>query len=870
MAAAAVPRWKPNKDEQADLDAMNTAVARIKRHTPSDPYFLEIPQENGARYNHHPSQRYQWTRDTPFARNEKESLQYQTFHLYEQGKEMFEQHSTRLDEPVSIRQAGVRTGTPSTAPKTKISLAAYKKKQNAATATPELKAQKAGDVPGKQAAVKGPVERAKAETEEMLAAIAEAEPEAPQAQKKESQAPGKDLKRKREELEEYQRDGERGLAAAKRDVGPAAKKAKPVENEPTEGTVVQDTQQREPQRKLGAAATTHNIAVPSQSKADEKKLPPRLSPTMSPLLPARLSPLEESSAMSLPPRLTPTMPLNISKTLEDDVDVPSASQSSLPPAAEVEFQEDSKKNTSSKDTTKRKSPLPPRNGFRTASDSLAVRSEVTEKLLDATPKAQVPSKDGEVAAPKLEKTKAYNPGVSPILQKPRLLLKLKYRKSQASAIKRILNMRVAPYKNVPASNLDVSQSSANELRPASNEKAKEESKSGNDNVKGVAQKVGPAKKDRTTEKQPVAEKRPPMEKPSISNSAKQNPADKRPVAEKPPAIEKRKLPEEERHEPSAKRLKDEAAAARKGPSTPAQQVVESPSTAKAQLQATPSARNNLLAVAMARDRSQDSNSTQTPPAAADTPSTSTTSQPNGIARHASSQPSSKTAKEQAWAAEARQFGKLGKELKHAASAHQSNRMNGGTVSVIDQKLAAVKSIESFLSFMVGFCCGDEAGQAAEPRPHPPEIRNWQSLQGFQGFVKRNAEPFPALSGLTASLSVVFAQRALEIATQYHREDGISRPEIFMMQALLTKSAAEADAKLDVDILTDSFPKSWSQRARKNPPVKEKLEVGKLGGQYKLPIGLATSPIRAARAGCALLREWLDAEKINYSLKLKLD
>lgn len=868
MAAPARSRWKPNKDEQADLDAMNNAVARIQQHTPKDPYFLEIPQENRARYQHHQSQRHQWVRDTPFRSTEKESLQYQTFHLYEQGTEVFEQHSTRLEVDGSSRQGLTRTGTPSTAPKNKISLAAYKKKQNAAMTTPELNAQKVGDAPAKQAAVKGPVERAKAETEEMLAAVAESEQEVPPVAKKQTQAPVNDLKRKREE--------ESKVEAQNEHTEPATKKAKSLPDKPIEKPAVQNAQQR----KAGAAATTRDDVVSGTSKTDEQRLPPRLSPQLSPLLPDRLSPLPEaqSPSMELPPRLTPTIPNNIVKTLEAQKDSPPASQSADPAATHVKSKDQESMLTPSRKVadkiTKHKSPVPPRNGFRANTGSPAVRAEAEERLPSATsappPKGAQPSQvDDVVAKPKKSKT-SQSPPPPPVLQKPRLLLKLKYRKSQASAIERILKMRRAPDKRMLAPPPEASTQPAEDTKPAPVEKVSVEPKESASSVKGVAQKVGPAKREKKAEKPAVSEKRPP-EKPAISNSENPSTAEKRPVAEKEPATQKRKLPEEDRHDSPAKRKKDDVSTTRKEPSTPASQLLESPSGSKSQLQATPSAKNNLLAVAMARDKSQDSNSTQTPPpGTANTPTISSTSQPNGIARPPSSQPSSKTPRQQAWGVEARQFEKLGKELKHAATAHQNNKLPNSATSMTDKKLAAVKSIESLLCFLLGFVCLDEAGQAAEPRPHQPEIRNWQSLAGFQGFVKRNVEEFPALAGLNASLTVVFAARTLNIAAQYHRDGDstFSRENIMDTQSMQNKYAAEAEAKLDVDILMASFPKTWSQRT-KVLSSREKLEPSKLGGQFKLPINQSTSPVRAARAGCAMLREWLDANELNYSLKLKL-
>jgi hypothetical protein len=146
------------------------------------------------------------------------------------------------------------------------------------------------------------------------------------------------------------------------------------------------------------------------------------------------------------------------------------------------------------------------------------------------------------------------------------------------------------------------------------------------------------------------------------------------------------------------------------------------------------------------------------------------------------------------------------------------------------------------------------------------FRNWCSLNGFYVFVQRTTDAFEPLSGLVCALGVVFNARVLEISNL------VSDPpkqEILLEAALLlTRAVAGLEEKLDVDALQETFPRTWKKRTKKLP-LTDKLEPTKLAGPYKLPIGVATTPVRAARAGHAMLREWMDQEKIDYNLKLKL-
>lgn len=873
--------WRPDKDEQADLNAIDTALTRMRDHIPSDPYIMTIPQDDDAKYRHHyQAQALQWTFNAPFDfRTEHESVQYLTYHYYEPGKEMFLLHNSRqtYETPAtnegtsgkSRPSAGART--PNGAPKKKISLDAYKKKLNGERVAPENDGVKHGDTPSKQPAVKGPIERVKAETQEMLAAVAEEADEQQKAKRDKSPPEQGDLKRKRESVNtehvEGSRDGNDGA-------GPGSKKVK-VEGV-TPGT--NDLPMKGMRKDQRNAHTTDKLV--NGSKKDDESLPPRLSPGLPPRLspgpkpqsskspkatvsteddedrlppllsPPKVHPEKPSKQPTnddvdqdrLPPRLSPTLPDNIARTIEARAHFRSTSQSSDLSAPNSSSKEKTSKlspiRKSENGVTKHKSPAP-RNGFRANSSSPAVRSDVEHQTRAPETSAARGqsldlSQDDEIAVGKALKFRKQE-----YPDKATLLVRLKYKRARKEDIARILKMRPKPDRSM----LQASTAQPSKVPTIAEKKNHGERKDESlAKTKGVAQKVGPVKK----EKKVLAEEKP---------AAKQ--VEKQPErAEKRPPAEKRSLPDEERHDPPAKRKKSEEGERRKDPSTPAPRDVDSP---MAQKHVTPSTRKDLLSVAMKREQSQDSSATHTPPALTSTPSVGTNSQTNGISKPPSSQPSSKTPKQQAWEAEQRKLEVLGRELKHAATAHIN-----ASQSEHDQRMAAVKSVESFICYLLAFTCSDEAAAAADPR-QPPNYRHWKSLMGFYGFVKRHTEPFSPLYGLVNSLGVVFSCRILELGTQL--QDGPSQPTLLEIQHMLQKSATAAEEKLDIDMLQETFPKSWKDRTKKLA-AGERLDPTRLGGQYKLPLGLATTPIRAARAGNAMLREWMEKERLQYTLKLK--
>ncbi|KAK3072372.1 hypothetical protein LTR53_006950 [Teratosphaeriaceae sp. CCFEE 6253] len=309
------------------------------------------------------------------------------------------------------------------------------------------------------------------------------------------------------------------------------------------------------------------------------------------------------------------------------------------------------------------------------------------------------------------------------------------------------------------------------------------------------------------------------------------------------------------------------------PSTPVQPPLESPAlltSAQKSSQVTPALRkDHLFAVAMAREGSTEG-TVNTPSSGASStpvPANGTTLQPNGTNNRApSSQPAAMTPAQQAWETERKRLEVLGRDLKHAASAHAAKPKivpSDAGAPATERKLAAARSIESLLAYFLAFTAADEAALAAEPK-QSLNYRTWKSLLGFFAFVKHTCEPAPLLHGLACHLGVVFAAHILDIAQgKQAAQDAGADTHI-----VLIRSAKEADVALDCDALAEAFPKTWQQRSKATRRAGQ-LVPGAYQGEYKLPLGVQTSPVRAARAGYAMLEEWLATEKLEYEMKLRL-
>lgn len=878
--AASSAKWRPNKDEQADLAAIDAVVVRMKDFTPPDPWILTIPQDE-PRYHHSSrSQAEAWRAGGMHfdPRTDHESIQNQTFHYYEHGKDMYVlQNSQSVQEPAlnggSVRgRSGTGANTPNGPPKKKISLGEYKKKQTGGTLTPTANGVKGSESAANAGgALKGPIERVRAETEEMLAAVAESEDEAgPVQQGYAAKGQHKDLKRKRTEGAGSQQLTERSSTLNKiggNESGSLAEKgAEPPSKKARMSTTLHTAS--EGSEEVHTKQTSQTAATIADDKSGEEaastpRISPGMPPRLSPGMPQKLSPLREPADIrkgaesvaqevsALPARLSPTIPDNIARTLaarEHSRASPGSSSLSAPNSATKLKHGKLTPNKQAAGVTKRKSPVP-RNGFRASSTSPAIRSDgdnkpqPADRALGEESRGHTPTEDNPPV--KATKPTTITHGIR------RMLVKLKFKKARREDLRRITRLPSKAKRSMQDADALKQEDASIAVKPATKQAGIAEKSVP---IKGVAQKIGPVKKDK---------------KPVLAAKSEVEPQQE----DKQLGIEKRASNNNKETTDTPPTKTDEILKARKEskePSTPAQREVDSPLAPKSALQATPGKRKDLLSVTMRREQSQDSVTTHsTPPDVSTTPNVgSSTSQPNGIVKARSTQPSSKTPKQAAWETERKRLENLGRELKHAASARLSASQPDLSRPTVDQRMAAYMSVESFICYLLAFTCADEAAAAADPRQFPAYKQTWQTLQGYFGFVRKNAKPFPPLYGLVNSLGIVFNSHILELAIQSTPEGGSSRESILDTQAALQKCAAETEANLDIDMLQETFSQSWKARTKNLPPV-EKLTHTKLGGPYKLPINVATTPVRAARAGYAMLREWIEREKTDYELKLKL-
>ncbi|KAK5726383.1 hypothetical protein LTR17_012814 [Elasticomyces elasticus] len=1007
-----------SKDDQAELDALNVAVDRMREITRPDPYILTLPQDEPKYRHQYQHQAQQWVHHTPFEWKETERTQWQTFVYHEHGKDLFVLHAPRETKEAEGAKSKAAPGvdTPNAGPKKKISLNAYKKKQAEAGTPKALEAQavKTLDAPVKQAAVKGPMEQAKAETEEVLAAVKELET----VPLEEVIAPVKpDLKRKREEvLEPVKEDAQAvkppAVAQSHEDENAvnelATKKVRTVALPPTPAAETKAPSPIRPAESRPKTPQAMSSTAPAISLVEE--LPPRLSPLR---------------AESLPSRLSPTIPANMQATIKAREQLKASSSDHSAPAST------SKNGTLTPPrqhemATKRKSPIP-LNAFRANSSSPAVRSDAEDKRKVAAtvappqrPKSPELSQDEEKAVGKA--LKASKPADKP----SSLIVKLKYKKHQRESVRRILNMRTkSSAKTTPKPTAAAAPKAVEEAKPEPKPEPKPERSSlrrRDPTAKGVAQKIGPPaksrqpemaryetpakrkeststdaakaapviKRKRSNEEPPVPEPPYDRSKAAVSEVKAQEPPAKRLKVPNPPradaphaappvrpaapvkrnsersneeskpsakdasaktvneahaksvpnekpaevpapstAVPRVQEPETKRsqkestiEQSQSKKLGDNVPAFQskpaekqqpsvtepatkvkesvttktakqpyplkrkkvpdaieisKTPSTPVQPDLQSPfvptSTQKSQ-QVTPAMRkDHLSAVAMTREVSTDGNVNTPSSGASSTPvvGNGITSQPNGGSSKTTSGSQVRTAVQQAWEAEHKRFNTLGRELKHAATAHLGKlklASSDPNAPNTEQKLASVKSLESLLAYFLAFTSQEQVALAAEPK-QGLSTGNWSTLHGYFGFVKRNCEATPLLHGLACHLGVVFSAHILNIVQQYYAGKQQALQDItFDAHTALIKNARDADAKLDSDALVEHFPQSWESRTR-SPSEGESMTPGVFAGEFKLPMGVHTSPIRAARAGYAMLGEWIRKEGVDYELKLKL-
>ena len=464
------------------LTRLNAALDRFRKVIPADPYVLTIPHDVEPRY-HHRSQAHadQWLHQTGFEKGEPESIQYLTWQFYEPASEMYVQQNSWYErEEAQGKKGGATTG-----PKKKITLGDYKKKLGAGAGTPKVGAttpavaepKVTAPVAVKREAIKGPVESAKKEVQEVLEKAGEAEVDEVVKALGEEKKHG-ELKRRREVTSDAPAAGG----------PPAAKKARtdcPVKTV----DAIPSAKNTSPTKAPLPPNPKENESTASQAQPTRPQTPPPVSSTRKePALPAKLSPLYYVPA--LPGRLSPTMPANIaaallgrkhSRTASGTPGSASKNGKLTPPA----------KDKDDGGVVKRKSPMA-RNGFRTNDGSPAVSPDE---------RGRVSSDEGVVKKevlrePSLSRKDAIAVGQA-LKERRKLMVILKYGKTNVKRVKMLVAMKSVPESrkrtitspSVPPATRETEDSDRDD-RPAAVRPARTAGKQRDQNAKGVAQKVG--------------------------------------------------------------------------------------------------------------------------------------------------------------------------------------------------------------------------------------------------------------------------------------------------------------------------------------------------------------------------------------------
>ena len=252
----------------------------------------------------------------------------------------------------------------------------------------------------------------------------------------------------------------------------------------------------------------------------------------------------------------------------------------------------------------------------------------------------------------------------------------------------------------------------------------------------------------------------------------------------------------------------------------------------------------------------------------------------------------------AWKAEQNRFLKLGRTLKHDADA--IFRVPG----MAFDKHAIAMAVETILSYMIAFTASDESSRMGG---RDRDTGGWPSLLGYIKYVKAATLHHVHMHGLCLQLEGVVRNEILfmdmkrldtenppvgpaeEIkpptpGTEHdgaphegaakairHRKDYIEFKTKLIENARLAQAVwTEGAFELSVEDLQRSFPDTWTNNAR--APVvrsKEKLMLGKYGGEYYLPLSSVSTGLEAARAGWSLLGEWCKKENVEWEGMLGL-
>lgn len=492
------------------------------------------------------------------------------------------------------------------------------------------------------------------------------------------------------------------------------------------------------------------------------------------------------------------------------------------------------------------------------------------------------------------------------------LIKLKIPKSRRTDIRRILNMKPRPKKADPGSvtrredrEETVKEKAVAKDKPSTSDKDRDRHRQDRDSAKNTAE----VRKDRS------------------ESSTKQTSGAKDSTVERTKPVEKRRRSEDDGDaaEPASKRPKPPASLdLPQKPRTPIPPPFKSPALSQqgsAQKSHVSTPMRDVKGVAMRRIESGDGDA-RTPQGRVETPTAPGSAEKiNRNGRSASTTSSATTnshsgrAEEHAaWKLQHKTHLELGRTLKHDADPLINNKNQQTKLEPKDEKLGAAIGIETVLSYMLAFVASDEISRMFRT---PREMKGWETLPPYIGYLKTKVHRYPSLYGLCVQLEAVCRDTihsanlerldreplptpadanhiptpgldgettAAEAAarTSRYREYMTFKSEAVDNARRAQKLWVEGTSKLSVAALQHDFPSTWEAKAKlplawtseaatngTGEPAMERLVPGKWAGEFYLPLSCSSLPIEGARAGYSLLKEWCDIEGVKWTAKLKL-
>ncbi|KAK3064296.1 hypothetical protein LTS18_008508, partial [Coniosporium uncinatum] len=509
------------------------------------------------------------------------------------------------------------------------------------------------------------------------------------------------------------------------------------------------------------------------------------------------------------------------------------------------------------------------------------------------------------------------PETSVIIQKPSLVVKLKYGKKYRNDVERYLKLPPRLSKNVPSIKRKVvdEEDEGDQDAKAAPEKRKKHTDFDSQASKDSLRESTPRKNGSTTTLAQVQDKRTEdsniesktttykaIENKKVEDKKNQNKNaedtqaedKKRPVAEKRPRAEEPSFdgPGPKRQRASTLLEAEKRPSTPVGTSAPSPMVINRSGAQKTHTQLlTP--KRNLGSVAMSRAASSDSTSNLTPSRPVSTPITSTKA-PTSAPPSAPINPDSTH-----WDTTFNKYSELGRKIKHACQALEHK---GRSATADDKKRAAVHAIESLLCYLLAYQARE---QSLRGRNRPPDNeKTWATILPLWRWCKSPCAQFRHIDGLrnyvgatlhakllanvservekgerSVSAGASAAESPVLVRAGDEKEGGLR--EVGAWYRGLQIASRDAASCLPIEEIIACYPKTWDGRAKDRPELHKfggaawdqlgrSAAFGDVSGRYALPIGVDSGPLQVVRFAIGVLGEWIEREGVKgYEVSLRM-